>query len=109
MLSGKFGWQDAYSAILAVGLRPCSGALIVLTFAFLNGMYIAGVGAVFAMSLGTGLMVSLLASIAVLAKNYALKLSGATKASDAFYKWVEILGAGFVFAIGVLLLSASLQ
>lgn len=109
MLSGKFGWNEAYSAILAVGLRPCSGALIVLTFAFLNGLYFAGIVAVIAMSIGTGIMVSFLASLAVLAKNYALKLSGATKASDAFHKWVEITGAGFVFILGLLLLSASLQ
>ena len=109
MLSGKFGWNEAYSAILAVGLRPCSGALIVLTFAFLNGLYFAGIVAVIAMSIGTGIMVSFLASLAVLAKNYALKLSGATKASNTFHKWVEIIGAAFVFILGLLLLSASLQ
>ncbi|MFK7901891.1 MAG: nickel/cobalt transporter, partial [Nitratireductor sp.] len=54
----KFGWSDAYSAVLAVGLRPCSGALIVLTFAFLNGLYVAGIASVLAMSFGTGLMVA---------------------------------------------------
>lgn len=109
MLKGRFGWREAYSAVLAVGLRPCSGALIVLTFAFLNGLYVAGIGAVFAMSFGTGLMVSFLASLAVLAKNYAFKLSGVTNASDAFYKWVEIVGASFVLFLGILLLGASLQ
>lgn len=110
MLEGRrFGWSEAYSAVLAVGLRPCSGALIVLTFAFLNGLYIAGIGAVFAMSFGTGIMVSLLATMAVLTKNFALRLSGASHASDAFYKWVEIIGAGFVFLLGLMLLTASLN
>lgn len=109
MLEGKFGWREAYSAVLAVGLRPCSGALIVLTFAFLNGLYVAGISAVFAMSFGTGIMVSFLATLAVLAKNFVLRLSGATHASDAFYKWVEIIGAGFVFLLGLVLLTASLN
>lgn len=109
LLMGKFGWQEAYTAVLAVGLRPCTGALIVLTFAFLNGLYFAGVASVMAMSFGTAIMVSILASLAVLAKNYALKLTGATKASTGFYKWVEIIGALIVLVLGLLLLSASLH
>ena len=36
----------------AVGIRPCSGALIVLTFAFLNGIWAGGILSVFAMALG---------------------------------------------------------
>ena len=46
----NLGLQQAWSAILAVGLRPCSGALIVLTFAFLNGLYFAGIASTFAMA-----------------------------------------------------------
>ena len=38
----RFALREAWSAIVAVGLRPCSGALIVLSFALLNGLYLGG-------------------------------------------------------------------
>jgi ABC-type nickel/cobalt efflux system permease component RcnA len=69
-LSGeRFGWKSAWSAVAAVGIRPCSGALIVLTFAFLNGLWLGGIASVFAMALGTAITVSVLAILAVTAKN----------------------------------------
>ena len=53
-LGGKeFDWKGAGSAILAIGMRPCSGALIVLTFALLNGLILGGIASVFAMAIGT--------------------------------------------------------
>ena len=69
-------WRTAWSAVTAVGLRPCSGALIVLSFAFLNGLFAGGVLSVLAMALGTAITVSLLATLAVGAKNGALALAG---------------------------------
>src|SRR5690606_40988304 len=56
----RFSLADAWSAIVAVGLRPCSGALFVLTFSFLNGLYLGGILSVVAMSLGTAITVSTL-------------------------------------------------
>lgn len=64
----RFALREAWSAIVAVGLRPCSGALIVLSFALLNGLYFGGVLAVLAMSIGTAITVSTLATLAVTAK-----------------------------------------
>lgn len=107
-LTGPFNLSAAWSAILAVGLRPCSGAIIVLTFAFLNGLYVAGVGSAIAMAIGTGLTVAVLACLAVGAKNLALRISGASEASAGFYRAVEIAGALFILLIGLTLLSASL-
>ncbi|WP_458339251.1 HoxN/HupN/NixA family nickel/cobalt transporter, partial [Bordetella pertussis] len=49
---------------LAVGLRPCSGALIVLVFALAQGFFLAGVVATLAMGLGTGLTVATLVALA---------------------------------------------
>src|SRR5690606_13363467 len=77
MLSGdRFSWKTAWSAVAAVGLRPCSGALIVLTFAFLNGLWVGGVLSVFAMAVGTAITVSILATMAVTAKNWAVAYAG---------------------------------
>jgi len=108
LLNGEMGLKEAWTAVFAVGLRPCTGAMIVLTFSFLNGLYWAGIMSAFAMAIGTGITVSAIATIAVTAKNLALSYSGATEASAGFYRVVEISGALFVLLIGVTLLSASL-
>ena len=69
----KFSLADAWSAIVAVGLRPCTGALFVLTFSFLNGLYLGGLLSVLAMSLGTAITVSVLATLSVTAKDFVLR------------------------------------
>jgi len=106
---GEFDWRTAWSAIMAVGLRPCTGALIVLTFAFLNGLWAAGVASVLAMSIGTAITVSILATAAVLAKNVAVRLAGGGMASGVIQSAFEIGGALLVFLFGLALLAASLQ
>jgi ABC-type nickel/cobalt efflux system permease component RcnA len=108
LIAREFNWKTASSAILAVGLRPCSGALIVLTFALLNGLYIGGILSVLAMALGTAITVSALATIAVTAKNTALRLTKATTA-DRIGRAIEIGGAAMVLILGLLLLGASLS
>lgn len=108
-LSGdRFRWRDAWSAVIAVGLRPCSGALIVLTFAFLNGLWWGGIASVFAMSIGTAITVSALATLAVTAKNAAVRIAGDGAAGRGIHHAIEIFGALVVFILGLILLAASL-
>ncbi len=109
MLSGdRFNWKTAWSAVAAVGLRPCSGALIVLTFAFLNGLWVGGVLSVFAMAVGTAITVSVLATLAVTAKNWAVAFAGDGRMGNRVHATIEIAGAAMVFLLGLLLLTASL-
>jgi nickel/cobalt exporter len=109
MLSGdRFSWKTAWSAVAAVGLRPCSGALIVLTFAFLNGLFVGGVLSVFAMAVGTAITVSVLATMAVTAKNWAVAYAGDGRMGNRVHATIEIAGAALVFVLGLLLLTASL-
>ncbi|MEI1249029.1 nickel/cobalt transporter [Rhizobium aouanii] len=106
----RFSVREAWSAIVAVGLRPCSGALLVMTFSLLNGLYLGGALSVAAMSLGTAITVSLLATLAVTAKSAAVRLSGrGSTASICVGNAIEILGAVLVMLMGALLLGASLQ
>ncbi len=110
LISGdRFDWRTAWTAILAVGLRPCSGALIVLGFAFLNGLWVAGAVSVLAMALGTAITVSALAVTAVTAKNWAVALAGDGRAGNTIHTAIEIAGAAFVFLLGLALLTASLS
>ena len=103
-----FSWKTAWSAVAAVGLRPCSGALIVLSFAFLNGLWAGGIVSVLAMALGTAITVSVLATLAVTAKNWAVAFAGDGRAGNRVHATIEIAGASFVLILGLLLLSASL-
>lgn len=111
MLSNeRFSAREAWSAIIAVGLRPCSGALLVMTFSMLNGLYLGGLLSVLAMSIGTALTVSLLAIIAVFAKGTAVHFTGkGSKLSAWVGNGIEIFGALLVICTGVILLGASLQ
>src|SRR6185295_13142950 len=52
-LAGPGGWKRGLTAIFAVGLRPCSGAILILVYTFAQGLFWAGVVATFIMGLGT--------------------------------------------------------
>ena len=67
---------DVRQAIRGAIKTPGQTALIVLTFAFLNGLWAGGILSVFAMALGTALTVSVLATLAVTAKNWAVAAAG---------------------------------
>ena len=75
-LAGPGGWRRGFSAILAVGLRPCSGAIIVLVFALAQGLFWAGVAATFVMGLGTAITVAVIATLAVGFRSAAKHLAG---------------------------------
>lgn len=101
---------QAWTAILSVGIRPCSGAIIVLVFALSQGLFAAGVAATLAMALGTGITVTALAIIAVSAKDLALRLAGGE--SDRGHKilrGIEIAGALVILLIGLTLLGGALS
>jgi nickel/cobalt exporter len=76
-LAGRGGWRRGLAAIVAVGLRPCSGAIIVLVFALAQGILLIGVGATLVMGLGTALTVTLIATLAVAARGVAGRLAAA--------------------------------
>ena len=105
----RFALREAWSAIVAVGLRPCSGALIVLSFALLNGLYLGGMLAVLAMSIGTAITVSILATLAVTAKGAAMRFAGNGSLALRVGTAIEIGGAALVMVLGLLLLGAALQ
>ncbi|MFK0385566.1 nickel/cobalt transporter [Agrobacterium sp. NPDC090273] len=106
----KFSLHEAWSAIIAVGLRPCSGAIIVMSFAVLNGLLLGGTLSVLAMSLGTAITVSVLAALAVSAKGLAIRFAGpGSRKAAGIGHAIEIAGALFVLLMGLALLGASLQ
>lgn len=108
MLEENPGLRGAWSAILAVGVRPCTGAIVVLTFAFLNGLYLAGLLSTLAMSIGTGITVASLALLAVAAKNTAMRVAKLQDKVGLIHKVIEGFGAVLVFLLGFLLFTAAM-
>jgi nickel/cobalt exporter len=104
-LAGPGGWRRGLGAIFAVGLRPCSGAILVLVFALAQGLFWAGIAATFVMGLGTAITVATIAVIAVSAKDVARRLSNASEGSGALImRGIEFGAAGLVLLFGAGLL-----
>ncbi|MEM7024673.1 MAG: nickel/cobalt transporter [Pseudomonadota bacterium] len=96
--------------VLSVGLRPCSGAVLVLVFAAGVQHLLAGVAAVLAMSIGTGITVASLAVLSVYARRTAFVLADHLSGSiAAVFDVIAVLGGILIALFGVSLLQASLQ
>jgi len=106
---GKTTWKEQGAAVASIGIRPCSGALIVLVFAISQDLYLAGVLSVFAMAVGTGLTVSVVAIVSGTARNLLARFArpggkwGARLSAVA-----QLAGAAFIFLLGVLLTTGAL-
>ena len=104
-LAGPGGWQRGLGAIFAVGLRPCSGAILVLVFALAQGLFWAGIAATFVMGLGTAITVATIAVVAVSAKGFARRLSAGSEGGGALImRGIEFGAAGLVLLFGLGLL-----
>ena len=104
-LSGPGGWRRGFGAVLTVGIRPCSGAILVLVFALAQGLFWAGVAATFVMGLGTAITVATIAVIAVSAKGLAQRMTSGREGSGALVmRGIEFGAAGLVLLFGVGLL-----
>jgi ABC-type nickel/cobalt efflux system permease component RcnA len=110
-LEGDWSWRRAFALALAVGIRPCTGAILVLVFAIGQGLWWGGVLSTLAMALGTAITVSVLATMAVGSRELAKRLAGSGGSS----KWVDRVqlaaglgGAGLVLVLGAAFFVASL-
>ena len=105
-LGGPGGWKRGLSAIVAVGLRPCSGAIILLVFALSQGLFWAGAASTFVMGLGTAITVAAIATVAVGAKAFAKRFaSDEISLGSVLVRGMEVGAAGLILAFGALLLA----
>jgi nickel/cobalt transporter (NicO) family protein len=106
VLAGPGGWRRGLSAILAAGLRPCSGAIIVLVFSLTQDLFWTGVAATLAMGLGTAITVAALATLAVAARSVAARLANGSRGYGLLaLRGVEACAALAIIMVGVLLLT----
>ncbi|WHZ41697.1 nickel/cobalt transporter [Rahnella bonaserana] len=94
--------------VLAMGLRPCSGAIMVLLFSKVIGVYSWGVISAITMAIGTSLTVSLIGVLVFYSRELAVKLS-ATRTPAAWQRitWslLALTGGIVLLVAGVLLYS----
>jgi ABC-type nickel/cobalt efflux system permease component RcnA len=104
-LAGSGGWRRGLSAVFTVGIRPCSGAILVLVFALAQGLFWAGIAATFVMGLGTAITVAAIAIVAVSAKGLARRvIAGREGSGGLLMRGIEFGAAGLVLLFGVGLL-----
>jgi nickel/cobalt exporter len=105
-LAGPGGWKRGLSAIVAVGLRPCSGAILVLVFALAQGLFWAGVAATFIMGIGTAITVAAIAALAVGARGLAQRFADARPGPGMLVlRGIEVAAALLVLCFGLALLT----
>jgi len=104
------GLREMALAVLAAGIRPCSGAILVLVFALAQGLFSVGVAAALVMALGTALTTSVLACLSVLARHTASRLSGGADSltGQRVLTGLEMLAAAFVAWLGAAFLTVGL-
>jgi nickel/cobalt exporter len=99
----------ALGVVMSIGLRPCTGAVLVLVLAFAFDLLWAGIAAVAAMSAGTALALGAMGAVVVVARQSALALAGRGGEGTArrAAAWLSLVGGCAIAVIGALLLHAA--
>ncbi|MBS7545348.1 nickel/cobalt transporter [Ancylobacter oerskovii] len=100
------GVREWWAAVLSVGLRPCSGAILVLVFSLTQGIFWVGAASTALMGVGTAITVSAIAAIAVFAKHLAVRLAAKREGNGVAValRAVELAAALALVAFGLALL-----
>ncbi len=96
--------------IVTIGVRPCTGAIMVLLFANMVGLYWMGVVSAFAMAIGTAFTTSTIAIMTLTGKNLVKRyLAAGNKSNSATLKaaghYLQLFGGVLLVLIGLLLMS----
>ena len=96
-------WRARTVIVLSMGMRPCSGAIMVLLFSKVIGVFGWGMAAALAMAAGTSLTITALALLVHGFRQLAIRLSR----HQAPALWKQVSWATLALAGGVILLAAA--
>ncbi|AJD51279.1 nickel/cobalt exporter [Thalassospira sp. MBR-102] len=100
----KSRWQMIASGVV-VGLRPCTGSILVLLFTLANGLFLIGVASAFAMALGVALTISLIGLAAIGIRTGTQHLFTVSESTSGWLRrGVGLTGAALITLFGLLLL-----
>ena len=106
-VSAEPGLRAMLPAAVAAGLRPCTGAVIVLLFTLANGIFIVGILGSLVMALGVAITVSAIGLAAIYARRGAARASD-TRPGLAIYRNLAHRVAGLAGGGGIVLVGAAL-
>ena len=96
--------------ILSVGIVPCPGTVIIVTFLASIGLLSVGLFSVFFIILGMGITISVIGLISLFSKRFVQKIASLKlKNYDIIYRGVSIFGASLLVFFGILFLIGSLS
>ena len=95
--------------VIAVGMVPCPGAMIILLFSLSLGFLAIGVVSTLFMALGMATTISAVGIFTILAKGRVLKFfSRENKLEERIQSSLAILGATFILLLGIFLFSGAI-
>ncbi|EPF15261.1 High-affinity nickel-transport protein [Cedecea davisae] len=102
-LAAGSDWRARLMIVLSMGMRPCSGAIMVLLFSKVIGVFGWGVLSALAMAAGTSITISGLALLVHSFRTLAVRLSG----NQAPVLWRQVGWSTLALAGGVILIAAA--
>lgn len=99
--------RSMLAVALTVGIRPCTGAIVLLLFCLVQGVFVAGIAGAFAMAAGTGITVAILAIGAVYGRRLIGGVAEATDRAAGVQRAVAVLGWLAVAGFGSMLFAAA--
>ena len=110
-ISNRGSLSSLAAMIFSIGLRPCTGAILVLILANVLGLRCTAWAAVFAMSTGTALTVSVIAIASVYARKATLRAAERwperTGSLSVMLDAIAFCGGVLIFTLGVSLLRSA--
>lgn len=109
-LASSGGWKTNLAIILSIGIRPCSGAILVLLFSKVIDIYVWGIAAAMVMALGTATTISLLALFVHSARRLAEKLISSARQplwGSVALSSVSFIGGALLIFFGIILYYAA--
>lgn len=113
MINEASSFKEYLAIILSIGIRPCTGAIMVLLFANMLDIYWLGVVSAFVMALGTALTTSMIAIMTITGKQAVRRYLATGKQSQkpnskgSISKFiVPITGGLILILLGLLLLES---
>lgn len=99
----KGDWKTRLGVILAIGARPCSGAIMILMFSNALGIVTWGIAAVMTMALGTALSIMGLSLAVRYARERTVACFGGNSALNWLVPAVKIVGGVMLILFAVVL------
>lgn len=109
-INNASSFKEYLVIILSIGLRPCTGAIMVLLFANMVGIYWLGILSAFIMAIGTAITTSTIAMMTITGRQIVQGYLNAGKHSDNKFRFsgalIQLIGGLVLILMGAVLLGS---